>query len=118
MIQMAGLVTAGMDVGDAAVRTEMGAAYRTVCRMWVLNAEAFKSLGQMYVDDPRFTATYDKLAAGLAGYYRDAMPPTQTRGSTSGIPDSRRSQRRPFWQACWPGPSRRWHPGARCVIQP
>lgn len=27
----------------------------------------------MYLDDPRFTATYDKIAPGLAEYYRDAM---------------------------------------------
>jgi MerR family transcriptional regulator, thiopeptide resistance regulator len=27
----------------------------------------------MYVDDPRFTATYDAFAPGLAPYLRDAM---------------------------------------------
>jgi hypothetical protein len=27
----------------------------------------------MYLDDPRFTATYDTIALGLAEYYRDAM---------------------------------------------
>ncbi|MGB3301462.1 MerR family transcriptional regulator [Gordonia sp. (in: high G+C Gram-positive bacteria)] len=30
-------------------------------------------LGEMYVADPRFTATYEKLAPGLAQYVRDAI---------------------------------------------
>ena len=32
-----------------------------------------RSLGEMYVSDPRFTATMDQAAPGLAGYYRDAI---------------------------------------------
>ncbi|RVX40717.1 DNA-binding transcriptional MerR regulator [Nonomuraea polychroma] len=32
-----------------------------------------RGLGDMYVDDPRFTATYDALAPGLAGYLRQAI---------------------------------------------
>jgi DNA-binding transcriptional MerR regulator len=31
------------------------------------------SLGQMYVDDPRFTETYERKRAGLAEYVRDAI---------------------------------------------
>jgi hypothetical protein len=27
----------------------------------------------MYVDDPRFTAYYDKIAPGCAGFLRDAV---------------------------------------------
>jgi DNA-binding transcriptional MerR regulator len=30
-------------------------------------------LGEMYVNDPRFAANYDKVRAGLAGYVRDAI---------------------------------------------
>jgi hypothetical protein len=41
--------------------------------MWTPNAAAFRNLGAMYVDDPRFTATYDRVRPGLAEYYRDAM---------------------------------------------
>lgn len=37
------------------------------------NLEMYRGLGQMYVDDPRFTAYYDKHAKGLAIYMRDAM---------------------------------------------
>jgi hypothetical protein len=32
-----------------------------------------RNLGDMYVDDPRFTATYDAVTPGLAVYLRDAI---------------------------------------------
>ncbi|NRQ40782.1 MerR family transcriptional regulator [Nonomuraea sp. NN258] len=32
-----------------------------------------RCLGDMYVEDPRFTATFDALAPGLAGYLRQAI---------------------------------------------
>lgn len=73
MMRMAEFMTAGVDVCDLVVQTEVDAAYQAICQMWTPNAAAFKSLGQMYVDDARFTATYDKIAPGLAEYYRDAM---------------------------------------------
>ncbi len=73
MIRMAEFMTAGKHVGDAAVQAEVDAAYQAICQMWTPNAVAFKNLGQMYVDDPRFIATFDQIAPGLADYYRDAM---------------------------------------------
>ena len=73
MIRMAELMTAGADSADTAVQAEIETAYQTICRMWVPDADAFKHLGQMYVDDPRFKSTYDEIAPGLAEYYRDAM---------------------------------------------
>lgn len=33
----------------------------------------YRNLGQMYVDDPRFTAYYDKFRPGLAVFVRDAI---------------------------------------------
>jgi DNA-binding transcriptional MerR regulator len=35
--------------------------------------EMFRGLADMYIDDPRFTATYDKIRPGLAALKRDAM---------------------------------------------
>lgn len=35
--------------------------------------EMYRNLGQMYVDDPRFTAYYDKFRPGLAAFVRDAI---------------------------------------------
>jgi len=73
MIRMAEFMTAGTPVVHPAVQAEIDAGYQLIRRMWTPSAEAFTNLGQMYVDDPRFTATYDAIAVGLAEYYRDAM---------------------------------------------
>lgn len=35
--------------------------------------EFHRCLGEMYIADPRFTATYDELASGLARFVRDAI---------------------------------------------
>ncbi len=35
--------------------------------------EMHRGLGEMYVSDPRFAATYEREAPGLAGYVRDAI---------------------------------------------
>lgn len=42
--------------------------------------EMHRGLGQMYVDDPRFTATYEAIAPGLAVYLRDAIVANADRG--------------------------------------
>jgi len=73
MIRMAELMAAGVPADDEAVQQEMHAHYVGMRRFWTPDAEAFRCLGRMYVDDERFTATYDKIAVGLAAYYRDAM---------------------------------------------
>lgn len=45
-----------------------------LCYFWDhYSKEAHISLGQMYVDDPRFTAYYDKIAVGCAEFLRDAI---------------------------------------------
>ena len=73
MIRMAELMTAGEPVDSAAVQAEIDTAYHGVCRCWTPDAVAFKGLGRMYVEDERFKATYDRIAVGLAEFYRDAM---------------------------------------------
>lgn len=73
MIRMAELMAANTPVDAPVVQAEIDAAHRTISTMWTPDADAFRCLGEMYVDDPRFTATYDKIATGLAVYYRDAM---------------------------------------------
>ena len=40
---------------------------------WTPGRDAYIGLGRMYVDDERFTATYDAVAPGLAPYLRDAI---------------------------------------------
>jgi DNA-binding transcriptional MerR regulator len=73
MIRMAELMADGKAADDPAVQEETRAWHAWISRMWVPDAEAFTALGQMYVDDERFRATYEAVAPGLAEYYRDAM---------------------------------------------
>jgi len=47
--------------------------YEMLNRMGSYPLEAFRALGQMYVDDARFTKNIDKYGEGLAIFMRDAM---------------------------------------------
>ncbi|MCR5977310.1 MerR family transcriptional regulator [Gordonia jinghuaiqii] len=73
MIRMAEFMTTGTPVADPAVQEEVHEHYQGICRFWTPDREAYKCLGQMYVDDERFTVNYEKIAEGLAEYQRDAM---------------------------------------------
>lgn len=73
MIRMAEFMAAGTPVDDEAVQAEIHQHYLGIRRFWTPNAAAYACLGRMYVDDERFTATYDKIAVGLAAYYRDGI---------------------------------------------
>jgi DNA-binding transcriptional MerR regulator len=47
---------------------------RWLCYFWDgYSKEAHMGVAQMYVDDPRFTAYYDKIAPGCAVFLRDAV---------------------------------------------
>ena len=47
---------------------------RWLCYFWdSYSKEAHIGVAQMYVDDPRFTAYYDKIAPGCAVFLRDAI---------------------------------------------
>ena len=47
--------------------------YQFLNKMGNYSLEAFKGLGQMYVDDERFTKNIDQFGEGLATFMRDAM---------------------------------------------
>ncbi|CAH0346053.1 MerR family transcriptional regulator [Bacillus sp. CECT 9360] len=47
--------------------------YDLLNKMGNYSLDAFKGLGQMYVDDERFTKNIDKFGEGLARFMRDAM---------------------------------------------
>ncbi|MDF2923575.1 MAG: transcriptional regulator, MerR family [Paenibacillaceae bacterium] len=47
--------------------------YEFLNRMGSYSLEAFSGLGQMYVDDERFTKNIDQFGEGLAVFMRDAM---------------------------------------------
>jgi MerR family transcriptional regulator, thiopeptide resistance regulator len=73
IVRMAELREAGVPVDAPQVQDEIDALHASVSRMWTPNVEAFAALGRMYVDDERFRATYDRVAPGIAEYFRDAM---------------------------------------------
>ncbi|WP_067713927.1 MerR family transcriptional regulator [Nocardia yamanashiensis] len=73
MVRMAELMVANVDVGDPAVQAEIDQHYKAIATGWKPTREAYTCMGQMYVDDERFKANYDRIAEGLAEYYRDAM---------------------------------------------
>lgn len=70
---LAALMAAGTPVADPAVRALVARHHAWVALFWTPTAETYRGLGAMYVDDPRFAATYDGVAPGLAGYLRDAI---------------------------------------------
>ncbi|MEY9857552.1 DNA-binding transcriptional MerR regulator [Catenulispora sp. GAS73] len=73
MIRMAEFMAAGTPVDDPAVQEEVHQHYQGICIWWTPNRNAYRCLGQMYVDDERFKANYQKIAEGLAEYQAAAM---------------------------------------------
>ncbi|WP_194905064.1 MerR family transcriptional regulator [Catenulispora rubra] len=73
MIRMAEFMAAGTPVDDPAVQDEVHQHYQSICIWWTPNRNAYRCLGQMYVDDERFKANYQKIAEGLAEYQAAAM---------------------------------------------
>jgi MerR family transcriptional regulator, thiopeptide resistance regulator len=73
MIRMAELMTAGQPATAPEVQAEVDQHYRYVARYWSPGAQAYCNLSQLYVDDERFRANYEKITSGLAVYQRDAM---------------------------------------------
>ena len=64
---------AGVPVQDERVQALVARHHAQVAGFWTPDAASYRGLGEMYVADPRFTATYDAVAPGLAVYLRDAI---------------------------------------------
>lgn len=69
----AGLMKKGFSSGSPEVQEQVDRFYRHLHNFYDPGYEMFKGLGQMYVDDPRFTQVYEKRAKGFAKFMRDAM---------------------------------------------
>jgi MerR family transcriptional regulator, thiopeptide resistance regulator len=71
---LATLMKAGTPVSDARVQA-LVEAHRAHIDRWFYpcSVEMHKALGAMYVQDPRFEANLDKVAAGFAHYLSDAI---------------------------------------------
>ncbi|KIS26910.1 MerR family transcriptional regulator [Arthrobacter sp. SPG23] len=66
--ELARCFDAGLTADAPEVQAAVDRHYRWVCTSWTPDAQSYVGLGRMYVDDPRFTAFYDKNRAGLAPY--------------------------------------------------
>lgn len=70
---LAALFRQGVDPSAPEVQAEITNHHAWVSAFWTPTRAAYTGLGQMYVDDARFTATYDAYEPGLAPFLRDAM---------------------------------------------
>ncbi|MFE5475875.1 MerR family transcriptional regulator [Nocardia sp. NPDC056541] len=72
MIRMAEFMSSETAVSDPSVQAEIETAYQLIRATWDPGAGAFKALARTY-DDPGHAENFDRIAVGLATYYRDAM---------------------------------------------
>lgn len=72
-LALADAMKRGLKPADPETQAAVARHHSWVSLFWVPNREAYRGLGDMYVQDPRFAANYEKVAEGLAAYHRDAM---------------------------------------------
>jgi hypothetical protein len=70
--------TAAIDAGEpptSAVAMDAAELHRRNIdvRFYACPPQHHRNLGDMYLSDPRFTATYDEIRPGMAQYVRDAI---------------------------------------------
>lgn len=70
---LAPLLAEGVPVSDPRVQELVDEHYRVVCLFWTPDAEAYRNLGRMYVDDDRFRNNIGQGDDALVEYLRDAM---------------------------------------------
>jgi DNA-binding transcriptional MerR regulator len=70
---LAPLLAAGVPVDDPRVQELVQLHYEVVSLFWTPDAEAYRGLGQMYVDDERFRRNIGGGNDELVAYLRDAM---------------------------------------------
>jgi hypothetical protein len=71
--QLGHLKRSGASADSSEVQEQIDRHYEWVCNFWTPTGEAYIGLGQMYVDDERFAATYEKVSEGLADFIRRAI---------------------------------------------
>lgn len=67
------LMNEGHSFDSPQVQQQVDRFYKHLSNFYDPNYEMFKGLGQMYVDDPRFTKVYEDMSEGYAKFMRDAM---------------------------------------------
>lgn len=70
---LVGLIDAGHQPGDAEVLDVLDGHYQWISGFWTPNRESYTGLGNLYADDPRFRANFDRTDPRLAEFLRAAM---------------------------------------------
>ncbi|TCO23309.1 DNA-binding transcriptional MerR regulator [Kribbella steppae] len=70
---LAALKAEGVDVTELSVQELIQLHYEVTCLFWTPTREAYRNLGQMYVDDERFRQNIGSGDDSLVEYLRDAM---------------------------------------------
>lgn len=60
-------------VSDPAVQALVAKHFQWILNFWTPDRHSYKALGQMYADDPRFRAFYEKYGRDFADYLAAAM---------------------------------------------
>lgn len=81
MIKMADLMD--LEPGDARVQALIGAWRANMENFWVPNLDHLVGLGELYNQDERFKANYEKVKPGLAAFYLAAIKEYVCREKTS-----------------------------------
>lgn len=66
-------LAAGVPIDDDRVQELVHLHHEVTTLFWTPNAEAYRGLGQMYIEDKRFTADIGQSNDALVAYLRDAM---------------------------------------------
>jgi DNA-binding transcriptional MerR regulator len=61
------------DIKDPEVQAVIKRHHQYINQFYDTSLEMFKNLGQMYVDDPRFSKTYNDIKPGLANFVHEAI---------------------------------------------
>lgn len=73
MQDFAALMARGEPAGGEPARA-VAERHRHLTRwFYPVGTDMHRRLAQMYVEDPRFAANYDRVAPGLSGYVREAI---------------------------------------------
>lgn len=67
------MIDAGKAPDDPDVLDAVDQHYQWICQFWTPNRESYKGLGDLYTQDPRFRANYDRTDPRLAEFMRAAM---------------------------------------------
>lgn len=67
------LIDEGLEPADPRVQDVISDHYEWITGYWTPNRESYTGLGDVYADDPRFRANFDKTDPRLAEFLRAAM---------------------------------------------